>query len=59
MNGWGYRDAMVVTDSVVPYDNKHVDVYINLHQGPRYYLRNVTWVGNTVYPRRHSKPLCA
>lgn len=50
MNSWGYRDAMVVADSVVPFDAKHVDVYIKLHQGPRYYLRNVTWVGNTVYP---------
>ena len=50
MNSWGYRDAMVVADSVVPYDNKHVDVYLKLYQGPRYYLRNITWVGNTVYP---------
>lgn len=50
MNSWGYRDALIVADSVVTYDDKHVDVYMDLYKGQKYYLRNVSWVGNTVYP---------
>jgi outer membrane protein insertion porin family len=48
-NEMGYRDAKILSDSVVPYDEKKVDVYINLEEGRKYYLRNITWVGNTVY----------
>lgn len=49
MNSWGYRDALIRTDSMVTVDDSHVDLYINLYQGQKYYLRNVEWVGNTVY----------
>lgn len=49
-NEKGYRDAKILSDSVVPYDEKHVDVYINLDEGQKYYIKEVDWVGNTVYP---------
>lgn len=49
-NELGYRDAVIVTDSVTPYDDKTVNVYIDIDEGDKYYLRNVTWVGNTLYP---------
>ncbi len=45
----GFRDAMIISDSVVNYDDKHVDIYIKVEEGKKYYLRNLTWVGNTVY----------
>ncbi len=45
----GYRDAIILSDSVVPHDDKSVDVYINVEEGQRYYIRNINWVGNTVY----------
>ncbi|MBR3114577.1 MAG: outer membrane protein assembly factor BamA, partial [Bacteroidaceae bacterium] len=48
-NSWGYRDAYIVKDSVVPFDEKHVDVYLTIDQGGKYYVRNISWVGNTVY----------
>ena len=48
-NEWGFRDAIIRSDSVVPIDEKHVNVYINIEEGHKYYLRNVEWVGNTVY----------
>lgn len=48
-NEWGYRDALITSDSVVAFDDKHVDVYLNIEEGQKYYLRNVEWVGNTVY----------
>ncbi|MDE6206014.1 MAG: outer membrane protein assembly factor BamA, partial [Duncaniella sp.] len=49
-NEKGYRDATILSDSVVPYDDKTVDVYIKLEEGKKYYINDVTWVGNTVYP---------
>lgn len=48
-NELGFRDATILKDSVWNYDEKHVDVYIKVEEGRKYYLRNVTWVGNTVY----------
>ena len=49
MNAWGYRDALLLSDSIAKLDDKHIDIYLNLHKGQRYFLRNVSWVGNTVY----------
>ncbi|MEZ3563196.1 MAG: outer membrane protein assembly factor BamA [Duncaniella sp.] len=49
-NEKGYRDATILSDSVVPYDDKTVDVYISLDEGKKYYINDVSWVGNTVYP---------
>ena len=45
----GYRDAHIVVDSVVPYDDKTVDVYIQVEEGNQYHIRDINWVGNTVY----------
>ena len=49
-NELGYRDAMIVVDSVTPYDEKTVNVFMQIEEGQKYYLRNITWVGNTLYP---------
>lgn len=49
-NEMGYRDAKIVADSVVPFDEKTVDVYITLEEGKKYYINEISWVGNTVYP---------
>ena len=48
-NEHGYRDAHIVADSVVPFDDKTVDVYIQVDEGDQYHIRNISWVGNTVY----------
>ncbi|MBQ8366078.1 MAG: BamA/TamA family outer membrane protein [Bacteroidaceae bacterium] len=45
----GYRDARIVSDSVVPFNNKRVDIHLNIEEGNRYYLRSVKWVGNSVF----------
>lgn len=49
-NELGYRDAIIVTDSIKPYDDRTVDIFMQIEEGQKYYLRNVTWVGNTLYP---------
>ena len=46
----GYRDAIIAEDSVVPHDDKTVDVFIKVEEGQKYYVRNIEWVGNTLYP---------
>lgn len=48
-NEKGYRDAVILSDSVVPFDDKTVDVYIALDEGKKYYINDISWVGNTVY----------
>ena len=48
-NEYGYRDAMIVKDSVWNVDPKHVDIYVKVDEGKKYYIRNIKWVGNTVY----------
>lgn len=51
-NELGYRDAYIVADSVVPSpeDPTRVDVYITVSEGEQYYVRDIHWVGNTLYP---------
>ena len=46
---YGYRDAQILEDSVSNFDDKHVDVYIKVDEGKQYHVRNISWVGNTVY----------
>ena len=48
-NEYGYRDAVILKDSVWNVDDKHVNVYVKVDEGKKYYVRNITWVGNTVY----------
>ena len=48
-NEHGYRDAHIVVDSIVPFDDKTVDVYIQVEEGDQYHIRSINWVGNTVY----------
>lgn len=46
----GYRDAYIVYDSVsTNSEDNTVDIWLKLDEGGKYYLRNITWVGNTVY----------
>ena len=48
-NELGYRDAQIVIDSITPHDDRTVNVYMRIEEGNKYYLRNIDWVGNTVY----------
>ena len=49
-NELGYRDMAIIEDSVWNIDDNHVNVYVKVEEGQKYYIRNITWVGNTVYP---------
>lgn len=58
-NEVGYRDAFIVTDSVVPTPGKpnRVDVYVSIDEGDKYYIRSIKWVGNTIYPAQQLNDL--
>lgn len=49
-NELGYRDATITEDSVWNVDPKHVSIYLKVDEGKKYYIRNITWVGNTIFP---------
>ena len=48
-NELGYRDAQIIADSVVAYDEKTVDVYLTVEEGKQYHISDIKWVGNTLY----------
>jgi outer membrane protein insertion porin family len=48
LNKNGYRNAIVNSDSVVKKENGHVNVYIDVTEGTRFYYRNITWAGNYI-----------
>lgn len=45
----GYRDAAVLKDSIYRYNDKSIGIHIDVHEGPKYYFGNITWVGNAKY----------
>ena len=49
-NELGYRDATILEDSVWNFDDKHVNIYVKVDEGKQYFIRNISWVGNTIYP---------
>ena len=47
-NELGFRDMEILADSVWNHDENHVNLYIKVKEGQRYYVRNIRWAGNTV-----------
>jgi len=48
-NSRGYRNATIVRDSIYPINDKRLGIDIDVSEGNKYYIRNVSWVGNSVY----------
>lgn len=49
-NELGYRDAVIISDSVAKVDDKYVDIYLDINEGNKYHVRSIKWIGNTIYP---------
>jgi len=45
----GYRDARVISDTVIVVNEKNIDVKIKVEEGNKYYFGDINFVGNTVY----------
>ena len=48
-NSRGYRNATILKDSVYYIDDKTLGIDIAVSEGNKYYIRNINWVGNSVY----------
>ncbi|MFY0644038.1 MAG: outer membrane protein assembly factor BamA [Bacteroidia bacterium] len=48
-NSMGYRDAQLVSDSVIKINDKRVVIKMTIDEGKKYYFRDIIWVGNTKY----------
>lgn len=48
----GYRDARVLSDTVVKVDENNIELKIKVEEGDKYYFGDVNFVGNSVYPDR-------
>lgn len=48
-NAKGYRDAIIVRDSVYPIDDRNLGIDIVIDEGSKYHYRSINWTGNTKY----------
>jgi len=48
-NAQGYRDAEILSDSVVRYDDSKIDIRFRIYEGRKYYFRNIIWTGNYLH----------
>ena len=48
-NEHGYRDAVLLSDSVANFNEKKVDIFLKVDEGEKYYLKDIRFVGNTQY----------
>ena len=52
-NEAGYRDARLVRDSIYYVDEKHLGIDLQFEEGDKYYFRDISWTGNSVYPTEY------
>ena len=45
----GYRDARIVSDSIIYNDNKTISLNISMFEGEQYKFGDIKFIGNTVY----------
>jgi outer membrane protein insertion porin family len=45
----GYRDARIISDSLVVLDEKTLELFINVEEGRQHYFGDIRFIGNSVY----------
>jgi len=50
-NDNGYKDFTIISDSLYPVSEDRVGLVLKIDEGKQYFLRNVDWVGNSVYKK--------
>jgi len=48
-NEAGYRDARIVSDTIYYMEPNRLAIDFKIDEGKKYYFRNITWTGNSVY----------
>ena len=51
----GFRDARVLSDSIIKKDDKNIVLKINVEEGKKYYFGNINFIGNSVYTNSQLK----
>jgi len=51
----GYRDARIVSDSVIKVDDNNIDIKLKIEEGDQYYFGDINFVGNTIYTDKFLK----
>ena len=49
-NSQGYRNATIISDSVYSINPERIGIHIDLSEGDKFYIRNIKWIGNSIYP---------
>jgi outer membrane protein insertion porin family len=49
----GYRDAKILSEELTSLNDKRIGLRIKLYEGNPYYIRSITWIGNTKYPSEY------
>ncbi len=58
-NSRGFRDAAILSDSIYPINDKRIGISLQVEEGHTFYYRNVTWMGNSVYPTEQLNSMLA
>jgi len=48
-NTQGFRDAEIMSDSVIRHNGNSIDIVFKLYEGKKYYFRNIIWTGNYIH----------
>ena len=49
-NDNGFKDFTIISDSIYTISEERIGLKIKVDEGNQYFLRDITWVGNSVYP---------
>lgn len=53
----GYRDARIISDSLVVVNNKTLELYLNVEEGRQHYFGDIKFIGNSVYTNQELRRL--
>ena len=45
----GFRDARILSDSMWRNEDGELMLHLNVHEGNKYFFRNITFKGNSIY----------
>ena len=48
-NTQGFRDAELLSDTIVKHNGNSIDVQFKVYEGKKYYFRNINWSGNYIH----------
>lgn len=49
----GYRDFKILDDSIIVVNDERIRIILKIFEGKKYFVRSVTWVGNTKFPSEY------